>query len=140
MDETTTTGSDVEPLDADALAEHEWVLMDVTCAACGAVNQIHEQLPEWLAVRHPVAGNLMGVNWECNRCGAKNNLGGEAPLPPDSTVLECETCHSTFAPSKVTLNEDGTWTCRVDSHVNPPPAVAVSGTESAAGAQTGGSL
>lgn len=91
----------------------DWNLISVVCSSCGATNQIHEQTPEALAAVHPVGGNRVGVVWECNACSAKNNLGGEAPVKPDLYVLECGTCHSTFAPSQTTMAADGTWTCRV---------------------------
>lgn len=91
----------------------DWNLIQVTCAECGAQNQIHEQTKEALDAVHPVSGNRVGVVWECNSCSAKNTLGGEAPVKPDLYVLECAKCHSTFAPSQTTMADDWTWTCRV---------------------------
>jgi DNA-directed RNA polymerase subunit RPC12/RpoP len=91
----------------------EWRDLSVTCANCDATNVIHEQPQEWLDVRHPVAGNKLGVNWECTACGAKNNLGGEAPTAPDTHVVECSECSSTFAPSDVVDPTTGEWTCPV---------------------------
>lgn len=96
----------------------EWVEVDVTCANCSATNTIHEQPPEWLDVRHPVDGHKLGVDWECTSCGFKNNIGGEAPPVPDTYVVECDECHSTFAPSQIGIADDGSWTCIVCDTVN----------------------
>lgn len=153
-DNMTVTASDVAPA-SDVLTaptaedlgyrvigpdpDHDgWTLIEVTCANCGAANQIHEQPEEYwtdpIENRHPVDGRHLGLVWECSTCSARNNLGGEAPRRPDTYVLECSNCHSTFAPSTVTETPDGTWTCRVCDTENRDVHAGDSGAGASAGA------
>lgn len=101
-DQQTLSEGDVAPL-ASVLDDWPWTPIEVTCAACGATNQIHEHPPELIAE---------GIKWECNHCGAANHIGGPPPkIPLDALaaalgVLECGECHATFDPA-VTDHEVG---------------------------------
>lgn len=115
MDHSTT--------DAAALSVHgeqfaapdgwEWRLIDVTCEACGAVSQIHEQPAEWLETAE-------GVRWECPvaDCRHVHQLGGHEPVVAALFVLECGECHSTFNPNEVEIDAEGYWTCPTDEVAN----------------------
>lgn len=98
----------------------QWILVDVECGHCGAVNEIHEQPPQWLKV---------GVRWECTTCAGVNLLGGPPPkIPLEASVealgvLECGECHATHDPSVTehTVGTDGVEftcpACGVDNRV-----------------------
>lgn len=107
----------------------EWRHIDVTCSNCSAVNQIHEQPPAWLETPD-------GVKWECNSCGAANQLGGTGlPVPLDE-IVECGECSRTFdnrpGSTQVELADDGSWTCPDCNTANR----SVRGSESVTAGQT----
>jgi hypothetical protein len=106
-----------------------WRLIDVTCGNCNAVNKIHEQPPAWLETP-------AGVKWECNSCGAANQLGGTGVPIPLEQIAECGECRHTFdnrpGSTQVEIADDGTWTCPDCDTVNR----LVGGSESASAGQT----